>query len=258
MSHSEYYRRLQAALDQGQSLWQATIVSTDGSSPARAGMKACIGLDSYFGNLGGCELEHGIIAYVRSHKPENPLELSFDLGGGQTGLQATGMICGGAASVFIEPLHNPDKLYIIGAGHCGTALAELAAKAEFRVTLIDNRPESLAAPALSGYCRILSEYSDIGSIITDPMPWIVIMTHGHTHDKEVLRQCLELPCRYLGMIGSKHKVAESFAKLIEAGVSEQQLASVHAPIGLPIGSRSPVEIAISIMAELIQLRNSLH
>ncbi|HRY83461.1 MAG TPA: XdhC/CoxI family protein [Candidatus Cloacimonadota bacterium] len=257
MSRSEYYCRLQAALDQGQDLWQATIVSTDGSSPARAGMKACIGPKLYFGNLGGGALEHGIIAFVRTQRPETPLELSFDLGGEQSGMKQTGMICGGAAAVFIEPLHNPDKLYIIGAGHCGTALAELAAKAEFGVTLIDNRPESLAAPALSGYRRLLSDYTDIGSVITDIKAWIVIMTHGHAHDKEVLRQCLDLPCRYLGMIGSKHKVAESFEKLMEAGVSEQQLASVHAPIGLPIGSRSPVEIAISIMAELIRVRSSL-
>lgn len=260
MNHKEYFTRLKTALDQGQSLWQATIVSTDGSSPARPGMKACVGnANLYFGNLGGGALEHGIIQQIRAQEPEQALELSFDLGGvvSEPGSTPTGMICGGCARVFIEPLHNPDRLFIIGAGHCGSALAELASKTDFAVTMIDNRQESLDADSLAPYQKLLSDYTDIQSVIGTVNPWIVIMTHGHAHDQDVLRQCLDLPYRYLGMIGSKHKVAETFSRLRQAGISDQQLQNVHAPIGIPIGSRSPEEIAISIMAELIQTRTKL-
>jgi xanthine dehydrogenase accessory factor len=256
MDNSTYYKHILDLLQSNQTLWQATIIATDGSSPARAGMKMIIPTtDAVFGNLGGGEMEHRIISFVRESAPDLPQTISFDLSGAAaTDLAPTAMICGGSATVFIEPLHMPQKLYIIGAGHCGKALGKLAMLSGFYVHLVDNRPESIAGDISDyGHKATLSDYQDISSAVSfGANCWIVIMTHGHVHDHEVLQQCLRKPNRYLGMIGSKHKVAETFAKLKEQGYSEAELARVHAPIGLKIGSQSPFEIAISIMGEIIR------
>lgn len=256
MEHTLYYNKLSGYLMHNQALWQATIVQTDGSTPARAGMKMLIPLiDDVFGNLGGGEMEHSIISYIQEKRPEQSETITFDLGGKElgTGL-ATNMICGGAATVFIEPLHLPRLMYIIGAGHCGKALGQLAKQCGWFVHLIDNRPEIIESDLTSyGHRASLSDYTDISNVIEfGPNTWVVIMTHGHLHDKEVLQQCLNQTTRYLGMIGSKHKVGETFEILRGQGFMESRLQKVHSPIGIKIGSQSPVEIAVSIMAEVIK------
>ena len=255
MENLQYYRHLSELLAAGKSLWQATIIATEGSSPARAGMKMLISPgEKPFGNLGGGELEHNIINHVLQTQPETAHQLSFDLSGkALPELSPTAMICGGSATVFIEPLHMGNKLYIIGGGHCGKALGRLTLLSGFEVTIIDNRPDSLEEIQLdTAHHCILNDYQDISSAIRfGKGAWVVIMTHGHLHDKQVLQQCLRQSTRYLGMIGSKSKVKETFNTLMQQGYSESELARVHAPIGLPIGSQTPYEIAISIMAEII-------
>lgn len=256
MENLLYYRHLEELLAAGKSVWQATIVATDGSSPARAGMKMLISpSEKPYGNLGGGELEHNIINHVLNTMPETPQQLSFDLSGmAIPELSPTAMICGGMASVFIEPLHMAHKLYIIGGGHCGKALGHLALLSGFEVTIIDNRPESLSEiTPETAHHSILNDYSEISAAISfGSDAWVVIMTHGHLHDRQVLQQCLRQKTRYLGMIGSKNKVKQTFADLKAQGFSEQELDRVHAPIGLAIGSQTPYEIAVSIMAEIIK------
>ncbi len=251
-----YYDVLTDFLKDNKAIWQVTIVSTDGSSPARAGMKMLIPASGdVYGNLGGGELEHNLIAYVRCEKPSLAQSISYDLNSTEASqFVPTAMLCGGTATVFIEPLHLPQQLFIIGAGHCGKALGRLAKLCGFYVHLVDNRPESLAGDISEyGHKACFSDFEDISSALCfGPDSWIVIMTHGHVHDKRVLEQCLRRSSRYLGMIGSKHKVAETFAQLREQGFGEAELALVHAPIGLRIGSQSPYEIAVSIMAEIIK------
>lgn len=264
MDHYAYYHELQKHIAANLSIWQATIVSTEGSSPSKAGMKAAIGLpEIYFGNLGGGEMEFSIIQFIRKEKPSKPLSLTFALNGSlidseKDEIQATNMICGGSARVFIEPLYRAETLYIIGAGHCGRALAHLARLTGFYTCLIDNRDSLLSAARSDSLADdyILSDYSNIEDLISNPpRSWLVIMTHGHLHDREVLQQCLKLNCRYLGMIGSQNKVKETFSQLLASGVSSDLLKSVYAPIGLPIGSQSPEEIAVSIMAQIISIRS---
>jgi xanthine dehydrogenase accessory factor len=255
METTDYYHKLLEYNETNQPLWQVFIVQTDGSSPARAGMKMLISTDGLaHGNLGGGDMEHKIIAFVREKTPSAPLQLSFDLGQGDLAEHSsTSMICGGSASVFIEPLFNPNHLFIIGAGHCGKALGQLAKLCGFRVRLIDNREDILRTAPLDCYHeKRYSDFINISAVVDfGPHSWIVIMTHGHVHDKEVLQQCLTQESRYLGMIGSKTKVAQTFATLPKQGFTTETLAKVHAPIGMRIGSQSPYEIAISIMAEII-------
>ncbi len=263
MDNQEYYGKLAELLAAGGSLWQVTVTLTEGSTPAKAGMKMIIPLsEPEFGNLGGGEMEHTIIGFVRAQRPQLPLQQSFVLS--ETGDQAqsetdipTSMLCGGRVSVFIEPLGKDKRLYVIGAGHCGKALGRLARQCGYHVTLIDNREEVIAnLPRDACDAAVHNDYLHLEEAIRfDPAAHIVIMTHGHLHDFQVLEYCLSRPYRYLGMIGSKNKVAATMAKLRQKGFAPETLERVHAPIGLPIGSQTPTEIAVSIMAELISFNS---
>lgn len=258
-----YYKLLTSVLEKGKPLWQAYVIETDGSTPARVGMKLAVPLEGeVFGNLGGGEMEYKVINTIREKQPTAVEKWTFSLNEeGKTILIddiQTGMLCGGKAEVLIEPLFSPYPLYIIGAGHCGRALAELAVKADFQVTVIDNRPELLQPDAFPASCRLVAnDYSDLAETIEfSPAIFIVIMTYGHVHDRQVLEYCLNKPFRYLGMIGSKNKVEETLKRIREEGFTDEQIRRLHAPIGLPIRSHTPFEIAVSIMAELISVRNS--
>ena len=261
MEISDYYSKLKELSEDNQALWQATIIHTLGSSPARTGMKMLVCLtNSVYGNLGGGELEHSIISFIRQSQPSEPIQISFDLASGKIVEGCSiDMICGGAATVFIEPIFIAHRLFIIGAGHCGKALGHLARLCGLWVKLIDNRKDVLQdCSEECGHTSQLSDYSNIAEAVDfGPNSLIVIMTHGHSHDKEVLQQCLRREYRYLGMIGSKSKVQQTFDNVLQQGFTREDLANVHAPVGLSIGSQSPYEIAISIMAELIrELRQS--
>lgn len=261
MDEKQYYSLLCELLSAQEAVWQITIVSITGSSPAKPGMKIVVPLHhKEFGNIGGGALEHMAIAMVRDEKPAVPVLKNFILS--ETGEAVipegtipTGMICGGEAMLFIEPLGMLKPLYIIGAGHCGRALGELALRGGYHVTLIDNRQE-IISESLMDNCHqaVLNDYSDIAKVVRfGSEVSIVIMTHGHTHDAKVLQQCLKQPFRYLGMIGSRKKAAQTLDMLREQGFEEDLVKRVKTPIGLPIGSQTPFEIAVSIMAELISV-----
>lgn len=259
MDNNEYYEKLSNELNSHSAIWQATVVASDGSTPAKPGMKLAIPLNAEaFGNLGGGEMEHKVINLVRSDKPTKAQLYSFNLSdGGAKADYSTSMICGGQVNVFIEALHLAQQLFIIGSGHCGKALGHLAKLAGFKVCLIDNRPEIIGSD-LSQYCHkaVFHDYNGLAEVIDfSDSAYVVIMTHGHLHDREVLQQCLRQETAYLGMIGSKTKVAQTFATLKQQGFSDDELLRCHAPIGLAINSQTPYEIAVSIMAQIIAHRN---
>jgi len=261
---SQYYKRLSAVIEAGNPVWQASVVETDGSTPARVGMKLAVPLNSEtFGNLGGGEMEYLVINAIRKEQPKSIVKWTYILdekGKPQAEKDIrTGMICGGNVEVMIEPLFAPHPLYIIGAGHCGRALADFAVKVDFQVTVIDNRQDLLLADAFPSECRLIyNDYTNLDEVIAfNQSAFIVIMTYGHLHDKQVLEYCLQRDFRYLGMIGSKKKVAETLDKLKNKGFTDTDLSKVHAPIGLPIHSHTPYEIAVSILAELISIKNQI-
>ena len=262
MDNLDFYEKLSVLLKEHKIVWQASIIESDGSTPAKCGMKLAVPLyEEPFGNLGGGDLEHTVIEIIKKEKPRTAQVLSFNLSadGTKTGI-ATSMLCGGQVRVFVDPLFLSDKLYIIGAGHCGRALGKLARLCGFYVYLIDNRKEIIDNLLEDCYhAALLHNYTDLSEIIDfDTDSWIVIMTQGHLHDKEVLEQCLRKKFRYLGMIGSKNKALDTLAKLKEKGFTEKELSQCHSPVGLSIGSSTPEEIAVSIMAELISIRNSIN
>jgi xanthine dehydrogenase accessory factor len=152
--------------------------------------------------------------------------------------------------------HVPPTLVIAGGGHVGLALARLAVDLDFRVTVIDDRPEYSSAERFPPPIETVTD--DIESALRrhpfDPQSYIVIVTRGHKHDKSALAAVIDSPARYIGLIGSKRKIRLIFDDLEAMGVSRDRIDRVHAPIGLPIGSVTVTEIAVSIAAQLIQER----
>ena len=238
--------------------WLATVITTTGSTPARIGMKMIVRPDgSITGTIGGGELEKMVIEKVRAQLPAVAQKWSFDLGS-RTGAEfATAMVCGGVEEILVEPLRSGTPLVIFGGGHCGVALSFLAAWTGFTVTVVDNREEwanGRKHPAAArAMCIPYDAILDRLELSADT--YIAIMTHGHIHDASVLRQLLVREWAYLGMIGSGKKVREVFDALRREGVTEDRLSRVSAPIGVPIGSHTPEEIAVSIVAQMIAVRS---
>ncbi|MCA8832548.1 XdhC family protein [Hymenobacter pini] len=159
---------------------------------------------------------------------------------------------------YSEQLGFRDQATIVGGGHVALALSRVLAALEFDLTVLDDRP-ALNTHQLNPYAhykRTVAYEQLPQEIPAGPHQYIILMTFGYRSDLVALRALLHHPVRYLGVMGSQAKIAELLATLRAEGTSAEALARVHAPIGLPINSRTPEEIAISIAAELIRERNS--
>ena len=157
---------------------------------------------------------------------------------------------------YEEALNIDDTVTIIGGGHVSLALTPLLVSLGMRVTILDNRPnlDTMEANTLAHDLRVI-DYKDIRSHVPlGDHSFVCIMTFGHEHDEMVLRQLANLDLKYLGMMGSAHKIGTIFEHLRVEGIPQEKLDKIHAPIGLAIGSNTPEEIAISIAAEIIGVR----
>ena len=158
--------------------------------------------------------------------------------------------------IYTEPLTRAGRVYLFGGGHVGQALVPVLANLGFRVTVYDNRRELADRSHFPEAAQVIyGPYENILPLVQlKEHDYVVIMTPAHQGDYAILEQVLRFKISYVGCIGSRHKIARTQALLREAGISEEAIASVHSPIGLPIGAETPAEIAISIAAQLIQHR----
>ncbi len=158
--------------------------------------------------------------------------------------------------LFLLPLAAPDSLVIAGAGHIAVPLADMAAQAGFRVTVIDDREDFAVAENFPRAAEVkAAPFSQaLGALQGGPSAYVVIITRGHRHDRESLEAVLDKSLAYIGMIGSRRRVTAVLGLLRECGVPREKLNRIHSPIGLDIGSQTPAEIAVSILAELIAVR----
>jgi xanthine dehydrogenase accessory factor len=161
---------------------------------------------------------------------------------------------------FTMPIGPLDTLTIIGGGHVGLALSRVMSALPFRIVVLDDR-EDLATLSQNTWAHEIRRirWSEVAAAVPQGnRSWVVIMTRGHAHDTRVLTKLLPLDLRYLGMMGSAAKVRQVFASMEREGVSPQDIKGVHAPIGIAVNSHTPEEIAISIAAEIIQVKNQPH
>lgn len=158
--------------------------------------------------------------------------------------------------VFHEILEPQAQLLVIGAGHIAKPLAHFGKVVGFEVVVVDDRDKYANRERFPDADQVIA--ADFGPTLHDfpltPATYVVIITRAHTYDEEALRIILDKPSAYIGMIGSRRRVQTVFRALAAEGYDRQKLAEIHAPIGLDIGSETPEEIALSVIAEVVTVR----
>jgi xanthine dehydrogenase accessory factor len=253
MESRQLYREMAALAESGTPFVVATIVESLGSTPRKTGAKMVVLADGRtIDTVGGGKIEAEVTrdaldALKRGVSRVVEYELRL------TGEHALGMVCGGEAKVFLD-VHVPDRtLLIAGAGHISQKLCPMAKLLDFRVVVVDQRPEFANAERFPLADEVIvGSPADIASLVRlDDRTHVVIVTHGHLFDKDALRAVAVSPAAYVGMIGSRSKVATVMRELEEEGVPVDALARAHAPIGIDLGGQTPGEIAVSILSEII-------
>jgi xanthine dehydrogenase accessory factor len=235
----------------------ATIVHTNGSIPSYESSRMLVREDgTMVGTIGGGCVEADVWAAAREvMEQETPRKMTFHLN--QDASYDGGLICGGTLEVFVEPILPTPMLQLFGAGHVGLALARAAAAAGFGVTVVDDRDTFANRGRFPMAQEIFTSYEEgFAGITPNRSSYVVIATRGHRDDMRVLAWAVRTEARYIGMIGSKRKVFSVYQALEREGFRAEEFTRVHAPIGLEIGARSPEEIAVSILAELIAARRN--
>ena len=257
MSQQQVFAAVVEALERGEPAALVTIVATTGSTPQRVGAKMLVFADGRIvGTIGGgCYEKDAFWKARESITSRRPQLVHYELD--DDFAQETGLICGGQMDVYIEPIEPSPELYIIGAGHVGFHLARAAQEVGFRVHVVDDREKFASAERFPNAAEVVVEDipSWLGRTSLPPHAYVVIVTRGHTNDLEALRALAPRELRYLGLIGSRAKVARIYDALMADGMSVESLKQVHAPIGLDIGAVTPAEIAVSILAELIAVKH---
>jgi len=253
----EVYQELVKVTSKGERAVLATVITSQGSAPRKAGAKMLIKEDGTFtGSVGGGGVEHQVrekaIEVMNSGEPQI---VHLDLSG--KGREAA-MICGGRMDVFLEPISSQETLYLFGAGHISQSTAAMGKMLGFRIVVIDPRPEYNNIDRFPDADSLMVEEYDSAfpKLRVDGDSYIVIYTPGHVLDEQCLHFAVGTKAGYIGMIGSKKKVKEVKERLLGKGVSSEQLDRVHSPIGLGIGAETPDEIALSILAEIIKVKRT--
>lgn len=253
LSDIHIYTLIAETLKQKQKVALCTIVDTKGSAPLKAGAKMLVMENGKtFGTIGGGALEMAVIqdALDCVSKEKNQLyvhRLTKD----------HKMCCGGTVWIYIETILPPSQLLIFGAGHVGQALADLSSKLNFEVTIIDDRKNMLPKNNTHIQSVWLSCPEDYFQqfAYNHSNSYCVIATYNHELDRKILLNALQKNWKYIGMIGSLRKVQFTKKFLNTHGIAEDVIEKIDMPIGLDINAYAPYEIAVSIMAKIIQVKN---
>ena len=230
----------------------ATVIENGGSTPRLNGASLVCDGQTFAGTIGGGAVEKKVLSEcIRLlDSDERTKSISVHL------VRDLAMCCGGNMTIFLNKTEASPALVVFGAGHIGQALARLCEKTDFTVTVVDERPEWLNEERFG---------TDISCVDEDPITYArgasishstycLVVTHAHDLDQSIIEKLItqaKLPA-FIGLIGSKGKWARFRSRLLAKGISEEKLAAVHCPCGLDIGSETPTEIAVSVLAQMIQ------
>jgi len=230
------------------------ITASRGSGPGKLGAKMIVYSDGTIeGTVGGGEIELQVIQHaLQAIRDAAPQSKEYDLHADLN------MSCGGKITVYIEPMNKPARLYIFGAGHIGKVVARYAPDMGFDTTLIDWRKDIFENPGNLNYTQLCKPYLEaVQDLQFDSNTYCVIVTPNHEMDEEILAVVAKKSTAYVGMIGSKTKIAVLTKKfLAEKILTEEELAKVNMPIGIKFNAVTPAEIAVSIVAKLVDVKNS--
>ncbi len=244
-----------AARKRGPPAVLATVIQSPPDAKALVGAKLLVRHDgSTLGSLGGGPLEAAVIDDAREALRAHGVQTRYYASNGARLTRAAAEA--GAFHVMLEVHEPPATLLIAGGGHIGNALATIGELCGFSVAVVDDRPEYASAERFPGADRVLcGRFEEVlRDFPVDPNTYVVVVTRGHKSDEVALRQVVSSPAAYVGMIGSRRRVGAVLKHLVEDGADPDAVSRVHTPIGLDIGAETPEEIAVSIMAELIQVR----
>ena len=230
-----------------------TVVNTRGSVPRSAGSKMLVYFDGKVsGTIGGGKFESLVIEETRKQiREKKPALKSYSLHEGAP--DSFGAICGGESTVFIEPQILGEAIYVIGAGHCALAITKLAIECGLFVTVVDDRSERACEfPSVARFVTDLEPSDFVAKRIWQSDEALVIVSRNHQIDRDALAAALRVGgMGYVGMIGSNKKVQHVYNQLLKAGIEEEELGQVYAPMGLDINADAPSEIAVSVIAEVL-------
>jgi xanthine dehydrogenase accessory factor len=249
--------KLAELIKEGKSVALCTVVESKGSTPRHQGSKMLVFPGGKtLGTVGGGEIENRITAEALDSLNIGKSRIvrydMVDPAKGDAG------VCGGQVEVYVEPYLPAPTVLIIGGGHVGKAVAHVAKWLNFRVVVSDDRAE-LCTPEIVPDADqfIISDMAEVTKKLEiDDQTYVILTTRGMVVDVPGLAPLLDTKAAFIGIIGSKRRWMMTRKELIAQGVPEEKLNRVHSPIGLELNAETPEEIGISIMAELIMLRNN--
>ena len=233
-----------------------TVVKSEGSTPRHVGSKMLVYPDGNFiGTIGGGDLEHRVLDEAWMAIADGQARhLHYNMSDPSRGDPG---VCGGTVEVFVEPILPAPMVIVVGAGHVGKAVAHLAKWLGFRVAVSDDRQEFCTpevVPEADAYYPVPMEKLTEHVKVTR-QTYLALTTRGSNVDAAGLGPLLETEAGYIGVIGSKRRWLETVKALKEQGVPAEKIERVHSPIGLELQAETPEEIAVSILAEILMIRN---
>jgi len=248
------YKALEA-VQKGQSYAFATIVeATLKGTPRKTGAKMIVFEDgSIWGSIGGGRNEKAAIAQsLKAIAAGKPTSVTYNYFGRQGE-----SVCGGKMKVFIEPFKPQTHLVICGAGHIALPLSLMGKMLGFKVTIIDDRKEFANKKRFPHADQVIlgNHAKELAKLPVNGNTYIAIVTQGNEFDFECLKVVVESKAGYIGVISSKPKRVKFFGRLKEEGIAEKYLKNIKIPMGIDIGAQTPAEIAISIAAQMVALRD---
>ncbi|MCC7117341.1 MAG: XdhC family protein [Anaerolineales bacterium] len=233
-----------------------TVTKSQGSTPRHVGSKMLVYSDGTFiGTIGGGDMEHRVLDEAWMALSDGKARsLTYTLADPKRGDPG---VCGGTVEVFVEPILPTPTLVVIGGGHVGKAVVHLAKWLGFRVVVSDDRAEFCnpqAVPEADEYLPI--EMGKLAEKLTvTNQTYLVVTSRGSGVDAQGLPSLLKSKAAYIGVIGSKKRWLTTVKALKEQGVADELIATVHSPMGLELQAETPEEIAMSIMAEVLLVKN---
>lgn len=228
-----------------------TVIEAGGSTPRTSGARMLVyGDGTIVGTIGGGAIEHRARqAAVEAIERGRPARLAAHL------TRDLGMCCGGRMEVYIDPVQGRVPMVVFGAGHVARATVPMLHALDFDVTVVDERDE-LAIPEAFPHATLHTSdpLAYARQLTDDPQAHWLIVTHDHRLDQDLVELLLPKTCAWIGMIGSRAKVARFLVRYRAAGVPEALFRKLSAPVGLDLGAETPAEIAVAIAAELVRVR----
>jgi len=241
------------AVDGGRPVVLATIVGTEGSVPRHAGAKMVVRPDgTTTGTIGGGEVESLVRDEALGVLKDRGTRLRrYTLNDPELGDPG---VCGGTMTVYLEPYMTPRTVYVIGAGHVGRSVVDLADWLGYRTVVVDDRTDLVTDEAMpNATIRFAGSVEDaLEQHPADATTSVVVVTRSHDLDAQIVPILLETPAPYIGVMGSKRRWATTSSALVESGTPAEALDRLHVPIGLSIGAETVEEIAVSIMSQVIE------